>query len=140
MKIIRSLCAIAILFSVVSGGALFAQKPAKLSFDVATIKPAPSLGELIAEIQAGKRGTSSLQPNIDATRADFGYMPLNSMILYAYTLKQNQVVGPDWLTSQTFEIHAKLPEGATKEQVPEMMQSLLAERFKLVSHRESKEQ
>jgi uncharacterized protein (TIGR03435 family) len=119
---------------------LFAQTPTKLSFEVATIKPAPSLMDLITEIQAGKRNAAAIQPNISNTQVDFGYLPLNSMILYAYTLKQYQVVGPDWLTSQAFEIHAKIPEGGKKEQAPEMMQSLLAERFKMVSHRETREQ
>jgi uncharacterized protein (TIGR03435 family) len=99
--------------------------------------------EMIAEIQSGKRNVGALVqalvPNIDGVRADFGYLPLNSMILYAYKLKQYQISGPDWMTSQAFEIHAKIPEGGTKEQVPEMMQSLLAERFKLVSHRENKD-
>jgi uncharacterized protein (TIGR03435 family) len=141
MKIIRFLCAVTILFTVVLGGALFAQTAAKPAFEVATIKPAPSLMDLMAEIQSGKRNLGALQTNIDGARADFGYVPLSNMILYAYKLKQYQITGgPDWLSSQAFEIHAKIPEGGTKEQVPEMMQSLLVERFKLVSHRESKEQ
>jgi uncharacterized protein (TIGR03435 family) len=38
-----------------------------------------------------------------------------------------------------FDVMAKMPEGATKEQVPEMLQALLAERFKLAVHRDSKE-
>jgi uncharacterized protein (TIGR03435 family) len=44
------------------------------------------------------------------------------------------------LTAQRFEIHAKLPSGATEEQVPQMLQALLAERFKLTFHHEQKEQ
>jgi uncharacterized protein (TIGR03435 family) len=140
MKIFRFLCAVTILFTVALGSVLFAQTAAKPTFEVATIKPAPALMDLIAEIQSGKRNLGALGQNIDGARADFGYMPLNNMLMYAYTLKQYQIVGPDWLSSQAFEIHAKIPEGGTKEQVPEMMQSLLVERFKLVSHRENKEQ
>ena len=34
---------------------------------------------------------------------------------------------------------AKLPEGANKDQVPEMMQALLADRFKLTIHRDTKD-
>jgi uncharacterized protein (TIGR03435 family) len=37
-------------------------------------------------------------------------------------------------------IQAKLPDGATKDQVPAMLQALLAERFKLVVRREFKEE
>ena len=35
---------------------------------------------------------------------------------------------------------AKLPDGAKEDQVPEMLQTLLAEHFKLTFHRQSKEQ
>jgi uncharacterized protein (TIGR03435 family) len=140
MKILRFLCTVMTLSAIMLGSALLAQTPAKTAFEVVSIKPAPPMAELIQELVSGKRSVNSLQPNIDGVRADFGYLPLNNMIMYAYTLKQYQLSGPDWLMTPAFEIHAKLPEGGTKEQVPEMMQSLLAERFKLVSHRESKEQ
>jgi uncharacterized protein (TIGR03435 family) len=39
-----------------------------------------------------------------------------------------------------WDIQAKLPEGTNKDQVPEMLQALLAERFKLKVHKESREQ
>jgi len=54
------------------------------------------------------------------------------------------VTAPGWLasgvSSPRFDIHATLPAGATTEQVPEMLQALLAERFRLTYHREMKEQ
>jgi uncharacterized protein (TIGR03435 family) len=56
--------------------------------------------------------------------------------MYAHDLKQYQIVGPDWMSSQFFEIHAKIPGGASKNDVPEMLRSLLVERFKIVSHKE----
>jgi uncharacterized protein (TIGR03435 family) len=139
MKLIRSACAITLLCAGLCGS-LFAQAQKKLEFEVASIKPAPAMQELMTEIQTGKRGIASIQTTIDNARADFGYTTLNAMIIYAFTLKPNQVVGPDWLGMQAFEIHAKLPDGASKEQVPQMMQSLLADRFNLAFHRESKEQ
>lgn len=39
-----------------------------------------------------------------------------------------------------FDILAKMPKGATREQVPEVLQVLLAERFKLALRREPREQ
>jgi uncharacterized protein (TIGR03435 family) len=57
----------------------------------------------------------------------------------AYRVNDYQVLGPDWLATENFDIAAKLPEGATRAQLPEMIQSLLAERFKLVLHRDKKE-
>jgi uncharacterized protein (TIGR03435 family) len=43
------------------------------------------------------------------------------------------------LTDQRFDIQAKMPEGSTREQVPAMLQALLAERFQLKVHREKRE-
>jgi uncharacterized protein (TIGR03435 family) len=53
-------------------------------------------------------------------------------------LKDYQVSGPDWL-SERLQVDAKLPAGAKREQVPEMMQALLADRFGMRAHRETKE-
>jgi uncharacterized protein (TIGR03435 family) len=44
------------------------------------------------------------------------------------------------MISERFDISAKLPEGASEDQIPEMLQALLADRFKLAVHRETKEQ
>jgi uncharacterized protein (TIGR03435 family) len=45
---------------------------------------------------------------------------------------------PDWMGSRNFDILARAPAGATKDQVPQMWQSLLADRFQLAVHREPK--
>jgi uncharacterized protein (TIGR03435 family) len=115
---------------------LFAQTPAKLAFEVASIKPSPPLSSLISEIQSGKL---DIGMRMDGSRVDFKFMPLLSLIAEAYKVKQYQVSGPDWIKTQLFEIHAKLPEGSTKEQIPQMLQTFLAERFNLTFHRETKE-
>jgi uncharacterized protein (TIGR03435 family) len=64
---------------------------------------------------------------------------MKSYIRMAYRVNDYQVLGPDWLATEHFDIAAKLPEGATRAQLPEMIQSLLADRFKLVLHRDKKE-
>ncbi len=115
---------------------LFAQTPAKLSFEVASIKPSPPLSSLISEVQSGK---INLGMRMDGTRVDFRFMPLTGLLATAYKVKGYQITGPDWLKSQMYEIHAKLPEGSNKDQIPEMMQTLLAERFKLTFHKETRE-
>ncbi len=43
------------------------------------------------------------------------------------------------MAQQRFEIQAKIPDGVSEDKVPEMLQALLAERFKLVIHRDKKE-
>jgi uncharacterized protein (TIGR03435 family) len=66
---------------------------------------------------------------------DIGNFRLMQLIMKAYDVKMYQVQGPSFLMAgQAFDIVANLPQGATKEQVPEMLQKLLAERFKLQVH------
>jgi uncharacterized protein (TIGR03435 family) len=111
----------------------FGQAPS-LSFEVASIKPAEQITP--AMIASGKL---HLGMSIDGARVDIGYMSLADLIPVAYNVKPFQVAGPEWMRSQRFDIIAKLPEGATKEQVPQMLQALLEERFKLKAHRENRE-
>jgi len=66
-------------------------------------------------------------------------LPMRDYIARAYRMKLYQVTGPDWLTSARFDVNAKLPAGSTPEQIPEMLQSLLEERFQIKLHREKKE-
>jgi len=49
------------------------------------------------------------------------------------------ISGPDWTASETFDISATLPAGSTPAQIPEMLQTLLADRFHVKLHKEKKE-
>jgi uncharacterized protein (TIGR03435 family) len=77
---------------------------------------------------------------IDGARVDMGFASLMSLIVQAYQVEGYQVSGPDWLLTSRFDILAKMPEGANIEQIPEMLQSLLADRFGLKLRREPREQ
>ena len=105
-----------------------------IAFEVASIKPSPPLDPM--QIVSG---TAHVGMHIDAARVDFGYTPLMGLIVAAYKVKPFQVNGPSWMNTTMFDIVAKLPDGATKEQIPEMLQALLADRFKMTMHRENKE-
>ena len=107
----------------------------QLKFEVASIKPAP---DMMTVLSAG--GKPHLGMKVDGAMVDIGGWSLKMLILTAYKLKPYQVSGPDWMDSVRFDILAKIPDGVTKDQVPEMLQALLAERFKLTAHRETKEQ
>jgi len=98
------------------------------SFDVASIKPAdpPSPG-------TSRRNTASLG------RIDYQSTTLRRCIAYAYGVKEYQIDGPAWLAGDRWQIQAKAPEGAADDQMPAMMQTLLAERFHLQLHREKKD-
>jgi len=66
---------------------------------------------------------------------------LADCIRFAYGLSSDyQLSGPDWITSKElrYDIVAKKPPDATREQVFQMMQTLLAERFKLALHHEQR--
>jgi uncharacterized protein (TIGR03435 family) len=67
-------------------------------------------------------------------------MALNQLIETAYRIQRYRIVGPDWLRSQWFEIHATIPEGGTRDKIPEMLQTVLEERLKLKTHFENKEE
>lgn len=61
------------------------------------------------------------------------------LVQIAYDLPPTRISGPGWLESETFDIVAKIPAGTAKDQVNPMLQRLLAERFGLASHRETRE-
>lgn len=66
-------------------------------------------------------------------------LTLRDAIRGAYKVRDFQIVGPDWMSTARFEIDAKLPAGANTDQIPEMFQALLEERFKLTWRSETKE-
>jgi uncharacterized protein (TIGR03435 family) len=59
---------------------------------------------------------------------------------FAYKLTgQSDLLGlPNWVNTSRFDIEARAPENSTKDQMRLMMQSLLADRFKLTMHTESR--
>ncbi len=120
--------------------AAFAQTAAApLAFEVASIKAAPPL-----DMMAIASGKAHIGMSVDKARVDIGSMPLMQLVCLAYKVKPYQIAGnPDWMTAglnaPRFDILAKMPEGADKDQVPEMLQTLLAERFKLTLHHEKRD-
>jgi uncharacterized protein (TIGR03435 family) len=120
-----------------AAGALLGQAPeAGLAFEVATIRAAPSIQNVAQQIQSGK---AKIGISVDGARVDMGFQSLADLIRIAYDVKPYQVQGPDWMAQQRFEIQAKIPEGVYPDKVPEMLQALLADRFKLTIHRGKKD-
>src|SRR5262249_30571243 len=108
----------------------------KLEFEVASIKPAGPLEKMVAS------GQLHVGMHVDGARVDIGSMAVPDLIQIAYKVKRYQLqgAGADGIGAQRWDILAKLPEGAKEDQVPEMLQALLADRFKLQIHRDTKEQ
>lgn len=78
--------------------------------------------------------------------------PLMRYISFAYKLSGTQELAlrfdyysglgmhlPDWVKNHRYDIEARAPGAATKDQMRLMMQSLLADRFKLAVHWETRE-
>lgn len=121
-----------VLVAVLAEPHVFAQAPgsdtARPSFEVASVKPNKS----------ADRGMNMMsQPGGRMTATN---ITLQMLILNAYKIQSFQIAeGPDWIRSDRFDINAKADSDPTPEQRQLMLQSLLAERFKLAVHRETRE-
>jgi uncharacterized protein (TIGR03435 family) len=118
-----------------AASAALAQPSAPLAFEVATIKPSVPV-----DMAALRDGRAHVGTKIDAGRVDIGTASLFQLICVAYRLRPYQVTGPDWLKTTMYDIQAKIPSGATAVEVPEMLRTLLEDRFGLKIHHESKDQ
>jgi uncharacterized protein (TIGR03435 family) len=116
-------------------GIIFAQGAGGgLSFEVASVK--------LAAPQPGGRGMTTVTGgpgSPDPERASYTNITLKNLLMTAYAVKQYQIAGPAWLDTEHYDIIAKVPPDSTKEQFSQMLQNLLAERFQLALHHESKE-
>jgi uncharacterized protein (TIGR03435 family) len=110
------------------------------TFEVASVKvaeqPKPDAqGRLF--ISRGCQG-GLLPRSQDPSALHCTNIPLKQLVIMAYGLKTYQVEGPAFLDTEGFDIAAKVPLGTTKEQFDQMLRHLLAERFKLTVHHETK--
>jgi uncharacterized protein (TIGR03435 family) len=106
-------------------GAFAAQNaPDQPKFEVASVKRA----------ERWFSGNSSIDPGSVTLKG----VPLKAVLMEAFKVKMDDIEGPSWLESDCFEISAKMPEGATRDQLPAMLQALLVERFKLAARKENR--
>jgi len=108
---------------------VFGQTAPPPQFEVASIRPS----------QPGTPGQLHLGLQVDGSQVRVNHFALRECIAIAFKLKQYQVTGPDWLASERFDIIAKLPEGAPRDQVLPMLQALLLDRFQMKTHHETKD-
>ncbi len=121
--------AICVLAFIAAQGPSAAQSPAELpKFDVSTIKPSsPDL--------------TTVQTSWDPQRLWGRGVSLKVLIQWAYQVTDAQVAGASgWIDSKQYDFEAKAEGSHTSDELLRMLQPLLAERFKLALHRETKEQ
>jgi uncharacterized protein (TIGR03435 family) len=103
-----------------------AERP-RLAFEVASIAPADPSKPYRPAASRSDPGRIALQ-----------YIHLKFLTMRAYNILNYQFHGQAWMETKYFDVNATLPEGAGTADVPAMLQTLLAERFGLKEHRETR--
>jgi len=112
------------------------------AFDVISIRPNNNSTQMNGGNFSRRVGVRTTPDGFSASSLD-----LKSLIAIAYGVKPDQVSGgPGWIDSNRYDIEAKVvaangatPQPLTREQSNLMLRSLLADRFKLAVHNETKE-
>src|SRR5437667_8266543 len=86
------------------------------TFEVATIRPAAPMQQTAGPGRMFFMGCRGGPGTSDPGRYTCQNMTLFALVTQAYDLRAYQVFGPDWTKNERFDIAAKIPEGATKEQ------------------------
>ncbi len=119
-----------VLMMLITGTALLAQAPSSATaFEVAVVKLSP------ADAPGRAQGMK-----VDKAQFVARHESLKTLILWAYRVKNDQVIGPEWLDTVYLDIEAKMPDEAKEDQARLMLQTLLADRLKMAVHRENREQ
>jgi uncharacterized protein (TIGR03435 family) len=116
---------LAVLAACAASGQPSATAPA---FEVASVKPA---------IDRARGKDFRIAPGGRLTVTN---QPLVTLIRQAYGVARYQISGgPGWLDAERFDIDAKAAGDPSRERMMAMLQTLLADRFKLKVHRETRE-
>jgi uncharacterized protein (TIGR03435 family) len=118
------------IFSALTFTAVFAQTP-RVEFEVASVRPSDPI---LSAADASKIGL-----HIDGARVNLAKLSLNDCLSAAYKVKLYQISGPEWMASERFDVNAKLPAGSNGDQIPQMIQALLTDRFGMKFHWETKD-
>src|SRR5688572_5665582 len=120
------LCATVVALAA-AAGTVRAQIEQATTFDVAS-----------ARLAGYEAGTSI----VTDSRVDFRGFRLLNLLWMAFRIEPlccaDRLIAPNWLRDVTVDIQATIPAGGTRQQVPEMLQSLLIQRFGLRTHVEAR--
>lgn len=97
------------------------------SFEVTSIRPSPP------QTAPGAAGV-----RIAGSQVRITGVSLQTLLTFAYQVRPQQIIGPDWLGHGRFDLAATIPDGGSVMQVPAMLQAVLADRFHMKMHRESR--
>lgn len=123
---------ITVTIAIAVGAESLAQSPAVsgVTFEVASVKPNVS--------NSGSSSSNEPPGGYVATN-----VPLRRLIAIAYRMRlptdRERIVGPSWIDEARFDINGRTPAGARPDQVPDMLRALLADRFGLTAHNETRD-
>ncbi len=104
---------------------------AQQDFEVASIRPA-----MLARV--GGEGSGWEKVTVTPGRVDIQNAGLSFLIQWAYGVKVYQVSGPARLLAERYDVNARAAQPSGRQQMMTAMQHLLAERFRLRLHRETR--
>ncbi len=135
-----------VFLTVFSSIAALAQSAGPPAFEAASVKqadpksaPANAASDARATLRGGPGST-------DPGRISYTYVTLQSLLITAYGAgcgvqveEFDQISGPARTRSERYDVVATLPPGTTNQQFQIMLQNLLAERFHLKVHHETRD-
>ncbi len=132
------------LFSILACG-MYGQNGGTVpEFDAVSVKPTtqeiPSAGMMAGGGRFSFRmGCSGGPGTDDPGRYTCTAANLRMLVTQAWGIENYRVFGPSTLDSERFDIAAKIPEGATRDQFRLMLQKMIVDRFHMVLHHEDRE-
>ena len=115
------------------------------------VAPAPTFDVAAIHLSSATDGHHHIYNDPAESRFRTGNLSTRDLIQFAYGLPDSQILGgPDWLDSTMFDIDARadasvdaqlhaMPTGQARQQKQLMVQALLADRFQLKTHRETRQ-
>jgi len=118
-----------VLITVAIVATLTSVRAQQKTFEVASVKQHP-VSQVTPSLMTAEPGGRFTARNI----------PLRLLIRTAYLIQDDQIVdAPSWIGTDRFDISAKAEDGSSPADLVPMLQALLAERFKLTFHRDTRE-
>ena len=116
----------ALLLALLAAGALPLASQTPPRFEVLSVNP-------------NRDADASMGMRVTADRVTATANLLIEVIRNAYQIDYTRIIGaPDWTNRERFDVSATMPSSTNRQQIGAMLQSLLADRFALKAHRETR--
>ena len=119
--------AVSVTIATLAVAAATAETQAPLSFDVASVKRNLDLTTSTAGVQIRPEQLEAI------------WVPLQALIIQAYGVSAGRILGmPDWARTEQYDIRARTSKPSSRQDILAMLQTLLADRFSIKVHRETR--